>query len=397
MSPLEVRAAVRALAGSKVREVANAGFGQSDVLKFWFGESDEPTPGYIREAGMEALRAGQTFYSHNLGLDELRNAIANYLVALHGRSFDAQQICVTSAGVSALMIAMQSLLEPGDRVVAVSPVWPNLTEIPLILGAHLVRVPLHVAEGQWRLDVGRLLEAITPKTRLLLLNSHGNPTGWILPKTDREAILAHCRRLGTWILTDDVYERLTLDGAGSVAPSLLSAASPEDRIVGANSFSKAWLMTGWRIGWLVVPPSIREDIGKLIEFNTSCAPEFVQRAALAALQRGESQVETLRLDLRAKRDFVLARLRAMRGVEAPMPEGGMYAFFRIAGHTDSVNLAKRLIAEAKLGLAPGAAFGPEGESWLRWCFAAKHDALADGLDRLESWNRSVTERDAHWS
>lgn len=397
MSPLEVRAAVRALAGSKVREVANAGFGQSDVLKFWFGESDEPTPGYIREAGMEALRAGQTFYSHNLGLDELRNAIANYLVALHGRSFDAQQICVTSAGVSALMIAMQSLLEPGDRVVAVSPVWPNLTEIPLILGAHLVRVPLHVAEGQWRLDVGRLLEAITPKTRLLLLNSPGNPTGWILPKTDREAILAHCRRLGTWILTDDVYERLTLDGAGSVAPSLLSAASPEDRIVGANSFSKAWLMTGWRIGWLVVPPSIREDIGKLIEFNTSCAPEFVQRAALAALQRGESQVETLRLDLRAKRDFVLARLRAMRGVEAPMPEGGMYAFFRIAGHTDSVNLAKRLIAEAKLGLAPGAAFGPEGESWLRWCFAAKHDALADGLDRLESWNRSVTERDAHWS
>lgn len=397
MSPLEVRAAVRALAGSKVREVANAGFGQSDVLKFWFGESDEPTPGYIREAGMEALRAGQTFYSHNLGLDELRNAIANYLVALHGRSFDAQQICVTSAGVSALMIAMQSLLEPGDRVVAVSPVWPNLTEIPLILGAHLVRVPLHVAEGQWRLDVGRLLEAITPKTRLLLLNSPGNPTGWILPKTDREAILAHCRRLGTWILTDDVYERLTLDGAGSAAPSLLSAASPEDRIVGANSFSKAWLMTGWRIGWLVVPPSIREDIGKLIEFNTSCAPEFVQRAALAALQRGESQVETLRLELRAKRDFVLTRLRAMRGVEAPMPEGGMYAFFRIAGHTDSVNLAKRLIAEAKLGLAPGAAFGPEGESWLRWCFAAKRDALADGLGRLESWNRSVTERDAHWS
>ncbi len=383
--PPESRPLVSALAASKVREVANAGFGRPDVLRFWFGESDEPTPEYIRDAGIAALRAGQTFYAHNLGLPELRDALAEYLGSLHRQPFDAQRICVTSAGVSALMIAMQAILAPGDRVVAVAPVWPNLTEIPRLLGANLTRIPLRVVDGRWRLDLERLLDAITPTTRLLLVNSPGNPTGWILPPADQAVIRDHCRRLGTWILTDDVYERLRFDAPNPSPSSLLGAADPEDRIIGANSFSKAWLMTGWRVGWLVVPAAIREDIGKLIEYNTSCVPEFVQRAAQVALAQGEPHVESLRRELLGKRDLVAARLRAMRGVEAPIPQGGMYAFFRIAGHEDSMSLAKRLIAEAKLGLAPGVAFGPEGESWLRWCFAARPEALDAGLSRLESW------------
>ena len=389
--PPESRSLVRALAASKVREVANAGFGRHDVLRFWFGESDEPTPEYIRDAGVAALKAGQTFYAHNLGLPELRAALSSYLGALHCRPFDAERICVTSAGVSALMIAMQAILEPGDRVVAVAPVWPNLTEIPRLLGANVTRVPLGVVDGRWRLDLDRLIAAITPATRLLLLNSPGNPTGWILPPADQAVIRDHCRRLGTWILTDDVYERLRFDAPGAPRLTLLGSAEPEDRIIGANSFSKAWLMTGWRVGWLVVPPAIREDVGKLIEYNTSCVPEFVQRAAQVALERGEPHVESLRRQLLARRDLVSRRLRAMRGVEAPTPQGGMYAFFRIASHADSMSLAKRLIAEAKLGLAPGVAFGPEGESWLRWCFAARPDALDAGLGRLEYWlDRSIT-------
>ncbi len=383
--PPESRPLVSALAASKVREVANAGFGRPDVLRFWFGESDEPTPEYIREAGVAALRAGQTFYAHNLGLPELRDALAKYLGSLHCRPFDPQRICVTSAGVSALMIAMQAILEPGDRVVAVAPVWPNLTEIPRLLGANPSRVPLRVVDGRWRLDLDRLIEAITPATRLLLVNSPGNPTGWILPTADQAVILDHCRRLGTWILTDDVYERLRFDAPNDRPPSLLGSADPEDRIIGANSFSKTWLMTGWRAGWLVVPAALREDIGKLIEYNTSCVPEFVQRAAQVALEHGEPHVESLRRQLLAKRDLVSERLRAMPGVDAPVPQGGMYAFFRIAGYDDSMSLAKRLIAEARLGLAPGLAFGPEGESWLRWCFAARQDALDAGLARLESW------------
>jgi len=382
---LEARARIRKLAASKVREVANESFGQEGILRFWFGESDQPTPAYVREAAAKALAEGRTFYSHNQGIAELRAAIASYLTRLHGRPFDSAQVSVTSSGVSALMIVMQALLGPGDRVVAVTPVWPNVTEIPFILGAAVERVGLESRDGNWHLDLERLLGAITPTTRLLLVNSPGNPTGWTLPPEDRAAILAHCRRLGVWILTDDVYERLVFDTATGSIPSLLQAAEPGDRVIGANSFSKAWLMTGWRIGWIVAPSVMGGDLLKLIEFNTSCVPEFVQAGGLVAIEHGEPYVARLRRDLQSKRDLVLGRLRALPGVEAPTPQGGMYAFFRIPGHADSVALAKRLISEARLGLAPGAAFGPEGEGWLRWCFAAETSSLEEGLARLERW------------
>jgi aspartate/methionine/tyrosine aminotransferase len=220
---------------------------------------------------------------------------------------------------------------------------------------------------------------------VLLVNSPGNPTGWTLPAEDRAAILEHCRRLGVWILTDDVYERLVFDTVTGSIPSLLQAAEPGDRIIGANSFSKAWLMTGWRLGWIVAPSVMGGDLLKLIEFNTSCVPEFVQAGGLVAIEHGEPHVAQLRRELQAKRDLVVGRLRALPGVEAPTPQGAMYAFFRIPGHADSVALARRLIREAGLGLAPGAAFGPEGEGWLRWCFAAETSSLEKGLACLGRW------------
>ena len=385
---LIARARIRALPGSKVREVANELFGQEGILRFWFGESDQCTPDYIRDAAIAALGAGRTFYTHNQGIAELRAAIAGYLARQHGRVFDAAEISVTSSGVSALMIAMQSILDPGDRVVVVTPVWPNVAEIPRILGADVVRVGLKPVAGEWRLDTQELIDAITPQTRLLLVNSPGNPTGWALSTEDRVEILAHCRRLGVWVITDDVYERLYFGADGGSAPSLLQIADREDRIIGANSFSKAWLMTGWRLGWIVAPAAMGADFSKLIEYNTSCTPDFVQAGGLAAIERGEPHVERLRLDLLSKRDRVIAALRAMPGIEAPVPKGGMYAFFRIAGHGDSMALAKRLIVEARLGLAPGAAFGPEGEGWLRWCFAAQSAALEEGMQRLQAWMRA---------
>ena len=385
---LIARARIRALPGSKVREVANELFGQEGILRFWFGESDQCTPDYIRDAAIAALGAGRTFYTHNQGIAELRAAIAGYLARLHGRVFDAAEISVTSSGVSALMIAMQSILDPGDRVVVVTPVWPNVAEIPRILGADVVRVSLKPVAGEWRLDTQELIDAITPQTRLLLVNSPGNPTGWALSTEDRVEILAHCRRLGVWVITDDVYERLYFGADGGSAPSLLQIADREDRIIGANSFSKAWLMTGWRLGWIVAPAAMGADFSKLIEYNTSCTPDFVQAGGLAAIEHGEPHVERLRLDLLSKRDRVIAALQAMPGIEAPVPKGGMYAFFRIAGHGDSMALAKRLIVEARLGLAPGAAFGPEGEGWLRWCFAAQSAALEEGMQRLQAWMRA---------
>ena len=383
------RGRVRALAASKVREVANAGFGVPDVKAFWFGEGDQPTPLFIREAAMAALAEGRTFYTHNQGTAALRAALKVYLERLHRRAFDPATLSITSSGVSALMVTMQALLDPGDRVVAVTPVWPNLVEIPRILGAEVARVGLKPSGGRWTLDLDELLDALTPATRLLLINSPNNPTGWTLTPGERAAVLDHCRRRGVWILTDDVYERVyfgAADGNGvATAPSFLTLADRDDRVVSTNSFSKAWRMTGWRLGWIVGPPALAEDLGKLLEYNTSCAPDFVQAAGVAALERGEPSVEALRQEMAGKRDRLLAGLSRVPQVETTSAEGGLYAFFRIAGQTDSVALAKRLIAEAGLGLAPGAAFGPEGEGWLRWCFATEDAAMDEGLDRLAKY------------
>jgi aspartate/methionine/tyrosine aminotransferase len=380
------RERVRTLAASKVREVANAGFGLPDVKAFWFGEGDQPTPLFVREAAMAALAEGRTFYTHNQGTAPLRAALKAYLERLHRRAFDPASLSITSSGVSALMVTMQALLDPGDRVVAVTPVWPNIVEIPRILSAEVTRVGLKPADGRWALDLDELLEAITPETRLLLINSPNNPTGWTLTPEHRTAILDHCRRLGVWILTDDVYERVFFGAANgngiAAAPSFLTLADPAERVVSTNSFSKAWRMTGWRLGWIVAPPALAEDLGKLLEYNTSCAPDFVQAGGVAALNEGGPYAEALRLEMIAKRDRLLAGLSRLPGVETTMPDGGLYAFFRIADETDSVAVAKRLIAEAGLGLAPGAAFGPEGEGWLRWCFAVEDTAMDDGLARL---------------
>ncbi len=382
--PLEfMRPAIEALPASKIREVANAGLGRSDVLAFWFGESDEVTPAPVREAAAASLQRGETFYSHNLGLPELRQAIAAYTSALHG-PVDVGRIAVTSSGVTALMLAMQMLLGAGDEVVAVVPLWPNLTAQPAILGAQVKRVSLHPQGGLWQLDLDELLAAVTPRTRVLLLNAPNNPTGWTLTRAEQQALLAHCRATGTWIVADEVYERLYY-GGGAAAPSFLDIAAADDRLVVVHSFSKSFLMTGWRLGWMVLPAAALDAAGKLIEFNSSCAPVFVQRGALAALALAEGFVPELAARMRSRRDRLLAGLQALPRISVASPPGGMYAFFRVAGENDSLALARRLVAEHGLGLAPGAAFGEEGEGWLRWCFASREpERLDQGLLRLRA-------------
>ncbi len=376
-----MRAAIEQLPGSRIREVANAGIGRSDVLAFWFGESDEPTPEFIRQAAVDSLAGGETFYSHNLGLPELRDAIARYTTGLH-REVTPDRIAVTSSGVSALMIAMQALVGAGDEVVVVEPVWPNLPAQPAILGAVVKPFALHVVNGAWKLDLDALLAVITERTRVLLVNAPNNPTGWTLTRAEQQAILAHCRRTGTWIVADEVYERVWF-GDGRAAPSFLDIAAPDDRLVVAHSFSKSFLMTGWRLGWLVVPVRLMDAVGKLIEFNTSCAPVFVQRAGLAGLAQADDFVPHLVERLKLGRDTLLPLLCVLPGVSVATPPGGMYAFFRVAGQDDSLAFAKRLVVEHGLGLAPGVAFGAAGEGWLRWCFASREpQRLVLGVERL---------------
>ena len=382
-----MRHTLATLQESRIREVANAGMGRSDVLPFWFGESDEVTPQVIRDAAIASLERGETFYSHNLGLPELREQIAAYASRLHG-PVGVDRIAVTSGGVNALMLAMQALLDAGDEAVAVTPVWPNLTAQPLVMGARLRCLPLRPqADGLWALDMPALLAAITPASRLLILNAPNNPTGWTLSAEEQRAILDHCRSTGTWVLADEVYERLYYEPtANGCAPSFLDIAEPEDRLVVVQSFSKGFLMTGWRLGWLVMPPSLTHHMGKLVEFNTSCISVFTQRAGLAALAHEADITPRVVAHLRACRDTLVPLLQALPGVTVAPARGGMYAFFRIEGHSDSLALAKRLVAEAGLGLAPGVAFGDEAEGWLRWCFASQDASrLVQGVERLKKW------------
>lgn len=377
-----MRDVIAALPGSKIREVANAGMGREDVLAFWFGESDEVTPQFVRDAAAESLGRGETFYSHNLGLPELREALARYTSSLHP-AVEADRIAVTSSGVSALMLATQALVGAGDEVVAVVPVWPNLTAQPAIMGAQVKRVSLRHG-NTFRLDLDELFEAVTPQTAALIVNAPNNPSGWTLSRVEQQAILDHCRRTGTWIVADEVYERLYFEPGAKAAPSFLDIASADDRVVVVHSFSKSFLMTGWRLGWMVAPVDFIVHLGKLIEFNTSCAPVFVQRGGMAGLARAEEFIPGLVEHMKRCRDALVPQLQSLPGVSVANPLGGMYAFFRIEGQDGSLALAKRLVAEFGLGLAPGAAFGDEAEGWLRWCFASKDPLrLSAGVERLK--------------
>ena len=379
-TPLGARAAVRALSASKIRELYNEGVGRADILPFWVGEPDEPTPEFIRKAATASIAAGEVFYTHNLGIPELRNALGLYLKQLHKTS-EEREIVVTSAGVNALMLASQLLVDPGDRVVEVVPLWPNLVEIPKIIGARVATVALRFSPAGWKLDLDELLSMLTAGTKALYLNSPNNPTGWTVTREEQRALLDHCRRLGIWIFADDAYERLFY-GDGGVAPSFLDFAEAEDRLISANTFSKSWLMTGWRLGWLVVPQPLVADLGKLIEYNTSCAPVFVQRAGIEAVTRGEPVIAHTLGRFRSSRDFLISELGKIPRVSVATPAGAMYAFFRIEGVTDSLAFCKALVRDQGLGLAPGSAFGPEGEGFVRWCFASSHERLADGIARL---------------
>ena len=386
-----MRTAIMDLEASKIREVANAGLGRDDVLAFWFGEGDEVTPDFVRQAAIDSLQQGETYYAHNLGLPSLRQAIADHMgqnhPGPHGQGVSQDRVAVTAGGVNALMLAVQALVNTGDDVLAITPVWPNLLAQPRIMGAHLRTLSLRAVNASWQLDLDALIAAIGPKTRLLILNAPNNPTGWTLSRQEQVAILQRCRETGTWILADEVYEALYYAPThNACAPSFLDVAEPQDRLVVVHSFSKSFLMTGWRLGWLVMPPDMTDAMGKLIEFNTSCCSVFTQRAGLAALQRRQDITPRVVAHLKACRDTLVGGLQTLPGLEVSLALGGMYAFFRIPGHDDGLATAKSLVTEAGLGLAPGEAFGSEAAGWLRWCFASQDpQRLLLGVERLRGW------------
>lgn len=376
-----IRRNIQELPASRIRQVTLAARGIEDVIPLWFGEGDEVTPAFIRDAAADALRRGETFYGPNRGIPQLREAIQRYLHRTYGASVDLDRIVVSASGMNALMIAVQCLVGHGDSAIVIGPVWPNAENAIAAMGAEVRRVDLQVQpDGSWRLDLDRLMDACDATTRLIVVNSPGNPTGWMAREDELRSILACARARGIWILADEVYARIVYGMRH--APSFMTLADPDDPVIIVNSFSKSWSMTGWRLGWIVAPSELNVAIEKMTEFNISHPTTFVQWGGVAALDHGDDYVEALVRRYAEAAELVYERLSGLPRVRLSRPRSAFYAFLRVEGVTDSFGYAVELIKRARVGLAPGAAFGPAGEGHLRLCFAASLPKLSQALDRL---------------
>jgi aspartate/methionine/tyrosine aminotransferase len=378
---LPIRRNIQELQASRIRQVTLAGRGIEDLIPLWFGEGDEVTPAFIRDAAAAALHRGETFYGPNRGIPELRDAIQRYLRRIYGTEVHLDRIVGSASAMNALMIAVQCLVGSGDSAVVIGPVWPNAEKAIAACGAEVRGVDLRPQpDGSWQLDLDRVFDACDATTRLIVINSPSNPTGWMASEAELRAILDHARAKGIWILADEVYARIAYGVPH--APSFLTLAGPDDPVVVVNSFSKSWSMTGWRLGWIVAPAELAAIIEKMTEFHISHPTTFAQWGAVAALDHGDDYVASLVRRYAEAGELVHARLSPLPRIRLARPHAAFYAFFQIDGITDSFAFAVDLMKRARVGLAPGAAFGPSGEGRLRLCFAASLPKLCEALDRL---------------
>lgn len=376
---------------SRIRELAEVAMSMDGVLRLYFGESNLPTPDYIKQAAIHALNDGYTFYTENAGLPSLRRAIAHHYQKLHGVDLDPEsEIVITASGVQALNVSLRTMLDPGDEALVLTPAWPNGSSIIAMANAVAKQIAHPLCGDRYRIDFDALDAAAGPRTRLLLYTSPSNPLGWVAAGDDQQRLLDFCRARGMWLVADEVYDRLYYAGAGlgEPVPSILRKATRDDAVAVIHSFSKSYCMTGWRVGWLVA----RRDLGlkatQLNEFIISHAPTFAQKAAETALACGEEELLRMLQRLKENRDFSLAALRAMPGVTVPEPDGAFYLFPKIEGLADSFEFCRRLLMQTKVGLAPGVAFGAGGEGSVRICYAADRSILEPAMERLARYLRN---------
>jgi hypothetical protein len=381
MQPISLASSLNLIKPSRIRELADVAFGMEGVLKLHFGESNMPTPAYIKEAANQALVDNLTFYTENAGLPSLRHALASHYAQLHGVTLDPSgEIIITASGVQALNLTIRCTLNPGDEAIILTPNWPNGAEIVRLYGATPVEVPFRSGPERFEIDFASLEAAVTPRTRLLLYTSPSNPLGWVATVAEQQALLDFCRRHRLWLLADEVYERIYYHGPA--APSILRLCSRDDALIVAQSFSKSYCMTGWRLGWAVAR---RDLIGKatpLNEFIVSHAPTFLQKAGEVALRQGEDEIAARAELFHERMSFCHRALAGLRGVTAPRPDGAFYLFPRIAGVEDSFAFALDLLRSSKVSVAPGVAFGPGGEGAIRICTAADLSVLEPAMQRL---------------
>lgn len=378
-----IAASALAVPDSRVRELAEIAMQMDGVYKLYFGESDLPTPDWIKHAASEAAAQGFTYYTENAGLLSLREAIARYTERLHGVELDpGSEIAVTASGVQALSVSLRCLVDPGDEALALTPAWPNGAAILRMSHAVVHELPQPLLGKRYAIDFDALEAAVTPRTRALLYASPSNPLGWVATEHDQQRLLEFARRHRLWLVADEVYERLYY-GDAPVAPSILRLCSREDAVVVVQSFSKAWCMTGWRLGWLTARRDLIARASRLNEFMVSCPVAFVQKAGEAALDQGEPFLRELLLQLRENRELCLNALGSIARVTVPVPDGAFYLFPKIEGLEDSFAFAKRLLLETRVGLAPGVAFGAGGEGSVRLCYASRRSTLEPALQRLK--------------
>jgi len=370
---------------SRIRELAEVAMSMDGVLRLYFGESNLPTPDYIKQAATKALADGFTFYTENAGLPSLRRAIARHYQNWHRVELDPErEVVITASGVQALNVSLRCMLDPGDEALVLTPAWPNGSSIIAMANAVIRQIPHPLCGDRYRVDFDALEAAAGPRTRLLLYTSPSNPLGWVATDQEQQRLLDFCRARGLWLLADEVYDRLYYSGAGLgvPVPSILRKATRDDAVAVVHSFSKSYCMTGWRVGWLIA----RRDLGlkatQLNEFIISHAPTFAQKAGETALECGESELARMLARLKDNRDFCLAALRQMPRVTVPQPDGAFYLFPKIDGLTDSFEFCRRLLMETKVGLAPGVAFGAGGEGSVRICYAADRSILEPAMERL---------------
>ena len=385
----EIRPAMRDVAPSGIVEVFDYGRGRQGLIPLWVGEGDLPTPPFILDAAKASMDRGETFYTAQAGIPDFRKAAAAYMTRAYGAGpdgapFPPERFFATIGGMHAIEIAMRLLVGPGDEVLIPSPAWPNFVGAVETAGARSVPVRLD-RTGRWSLDPEKLAAAVTPATKAIVFNSPANPTGFVASLDEIAATLEIARRRDLWIVADEVYGRLTYDGKR--APSFHDVMAPDDKVMFVQTLSKNWAMTGFRIGWLEAPPDLAPAIENLVQFTTSGVPVFNQRAAIAALEQGEDFLAFQIERCRKSRDALSKALAATGRVRFFEPEGAFYFFFAVDGYPDSRALAFRLIDEAGVGLAPGAAFGPGGEGWLRLCFARDPAQMEEAARRLSDWLR----------
>lgn len=381
---LGLAARTDALQPSQIREVAEAGMAmqtktKDSIIPLWFGESAWPTSKLAVDAAVDALHNNDHFYQPNNGRATFRQAICDYQHSLHGKKFAPNRITVTASGMQALALVAQALISAGDKVLTILPSWPNVIEAFRISGADVDTQNLCVKNGKWNLDIDQFIAAITADIKAVVINSPHNPTGWSMPEADMKRLFEHCQKLGVWLVADDVYARLYK--YGNCAPSFLKWADEHDRVISVNSFSKAWSMTGWRLGWICAPKQLEQTMAMLSEFNIAGPAGFIQHAGAKMLNDGEAEIALLNKRLDTGYEIAAKKLKAMQGVTFIQPDGAFYCFFKVDGMSNSLATAKNLL-KAGIGVAPGAAFGAAGQGYLRICYAQTPELLTKALDRL---------------